>query len=366
MTTLLQASNNWMTRPSDERYLSLLDMQTFKNDQRAHSNARVVTSRALSAAPPNDNKDVVVVGPNGNPIAPTHWSFGQLASLAGAPAGYLRKLPAPVAADCLNYGLQVERQAESVGVLLHQNGGAPALRAATGPAYGRIWDADILHHLIDNVGDGVTGDWRVPGEFGKPVTVTKANTTLYASDRDMFVFLADEKNLIEVPGAGRNGETELLSRGFFVSNSEVGSATLSISTFLYRYVCCNRMVWGARDVDTIKIRHAAHAPDRFIEEVIPALEDYSAGSTRGIIEGVTNAINSRLDDDKVDAFLATRFGGRKVVNAIKTIHQEEEGRPIASLWDAAQGATAYARGFNNQDQRVALERKAGDIIDLAA
>jgi hypothetical protein len=27
------------------------------------------------------------------------------------------------------------------------------------------------------VGDGVTGPWKVPGEFGKDVVVTKANTT---------------------------------------------------------------------------------------------------------------------------------------------------------------------------------------------
>jgi hypothetical protein len=27
------------------------------------------------------------------PIAPTHWSFGQIASLVGAPAAYLRQLP---------------------------------------------------------------------------------------------------------------------------------------------------------------------------------------------------------------------------------------------------------------------------------
>ena len=39
----------------------------------------------------------------------------------------------------------------------------------------------------------------MPGEFGSRVTVTKDNTTLYASDRDMFVFLADEENRIELP-----------------------------------------------------------------------------------------------------------------------------------------------------------------------
>jgi hypothetical protein len=40
----------------------------------------------------------------------------------------------------------------------------------------------------------------VPGEFGQRVAVTKQNTTLYASDRDMFVFLADEEDAARQTG----------------------------------------------------------------------------------------------------------------------------------------------------------------------
>jgi hypothetical protein len=39
------------------------------------------------------------------PLVPTHWSFGQLASLVGAPGTYLRQLPAPLAGINLQYGL---------------------------------------------------------------------------------------------------------------------------------------------------------------------------------------------------------------------------------------------------------------------
>src|SRR5258706_13043324 len=89
------------------------------------------------------------------------------------------------------------------------------LRAATGPAYGRIWDADIVDALVERFGDGVSGHWRVPGEFGERVTVTKANTTLFASDRDMFVFLADEDRRIEVPRR-RNGSGGSMARAVFM------------------------------------------------------------------------------------------------------------------------------------------------------
>lgn len=39
------------------------------------------------------------------PIAPTHWSCGQFASLVGTPAAYLRQRPAPLAGINLRYGL---------------------------------------------------------------------------------------------------------------------------------------------------------------------------------------------------------------------------------------------------------------------
>ena len=35
------------------------------------------------------------------------------------------------------------------------------------------------------------------GEFGKQVEITRDNTTIYGSDRDMFIFLADEENRID-------------------------------------------------------------------------------------------------------------------------------------------------------------------------
>jgi hypothetical protein len=91
-----------------------------------------------------------------------------------------------MSADCINYGLKYKRGIEGVGLLIAKNG-RNELRAATGPRYGRIWNSDVTDALISRFGDGITGTWRVPGEFGKAIIVDKGNTTLYASDRDMFV-----------------------------------------------------------------------------------------------------------------------------------------------------------------------------------
>lgn len=360
---LHQASRQWTTRPADERFTSITELHQHCEHARANSAARVVASRSISCAPvENDPQALVVLGPNGAPVTPTHWAFTQLASRAGAPAGYLRELPGAMAADCINYGLQ-HRDIDDIGILLHKNGRAPELRAVTGPGYGRVWNSVITGALQDHFEDGQT--FKVPGIRGTALdAVTKENTTLFASDRDMFVFLADEEHRIEIPNR-RNGEAGALARGFFMWNSEVGAQTFGVATFLFDYVCANRIVWGAGEYHEIRVRHTASAPERFVQEVKPALLSYANSSARSIEQGIAAARNARLEPDRVGEFLVKRFT-KGQAKAIEAAHMQDEQRPIESLWDCAVGVTAYARELPYQDERVKLEREAGRILDMAA
>ena len=365
MAELIQASKQWASRPADERFTSLDSMLAHFGQIKRNSTQRVVDTRSIGFEPTSNDTDAglkMVRGPNA--VDMTHFSFGQVATLAGAPAGYLRGLPAPLAADCLNCGM-IQRKVEDVGVLLTRGLEDPTqieLRAATGPNYGRVWNHDVTKALVDRFGDGVTGDFRVPGEFGVAVDVNKNNTTLYASDRDMFVFLADETNRIEVPNR-RNGKSGSLARGFFVWNSEVGSATLGVGVFLFDYACMNRIVWGAEGYREIKIRHTSGAPSRFVNEVAPTLIQFANASADPITAAITAAQNKRVDD--VDTFLSKRFGAR-MVDQLKARHVVEENRPIETLWDVTTAVTAIARDIPNQDKRVEMERAGGAILDLVA
>jgi hypothetical protein len=362
--TAMKASHQWATRPADERFLNLPEMARHFETIQDQSRELVVSTRKILARPIGDDfKALEIAGPQDCGYAPSNWAFGQLAGLAEAPANYLRKLPSPMAADCINWGLQKLRNIEDVGLLLHKNGNA-TLRAATGPRYGRIWNAGIVQSLIKQFGDGVSGEWKVPGEFGKDVPVTRDNTTLYAGDRDMFVFLANEKNKIEIPNR-RNGKPGQLSRGFWVSNSEVGSAVFMLGTFLFDFVCMNRIVWGMQEYKEIRIRHTSAAPDRWLEEIQPALISYANSTSESVTTAVAKAQASRLAPDKVEDFLASRFGARMIA-PLMMIHKVEEDRPIETLWDVTVAATAYARSMPNQDTRIEFERKAGDVMQLAA
>jgi hypothetical protein len=256
---------------------------------------------------------------------------------------------------------------EDIGILARKEPGTDLieLAAVTGPRYGRIWNADVAKALRDRFGDGVTGDFTVPGEFGVGLEkVTKANTTIYAGDRDMFVFLADEKHRVSVPNR-RGGKSGELARGFFVWNSEVGARTFGIGTFLFDFVCCNRIVWGAEGYQEITLRHTVSAPERFLEEVSPAIEAYAHKSSDSITTAIEAAQKARIEPEKVDDFLNKRFT-RNQAKAIRLAHLADEDRPIESLWDVTVGATAYARGIKYQDERVDIERKAGAVMALAS
>lgn len=366
MTVLTHASHEWRTRPADERFTSLIDLRDFVQDRHERTRSAVVDTRRLTVRPvAGDVIDgVEILGPNGNPALPSHWAFNQSSQQANFRAGELRKLPAPIVSDILNWQFK-HSQEDGADVRVHlvrRPDGVVDMQAMTSPTYGLIPDFQLADALVSMFGDGINGQWRVPGEFGKEIVVDKNNTTLYAGDRNMFVFLADEKNKVEIPNR-RNGEPGMLSRGFFAWNSEVGSETIGAAFFLFDHACRNRMVWGVENLTEIRIRHTSGAPKRWLEEIQPVLIEYSEGSAQAVVKAIEDARNKRVDDAK--AFLSARFSKQMTADMLR-VHLEDEGHPVENLWDAANAVTGFARSIPYQDDRLVLERKAGEIMKLAA
>jgi hypothetical protein len=370
-----RVSSEWFNRPDDERYLSLTDLHSSVSRRSERSKTRVVKSDAIRLEASRDNPErLVLMLPDAHaPVAPTHWSFGQLANLVGAPATYLRQLPAALAGINLQYGLFTHR-AEQVKMLEIENGRLE-LRAVTGPDYGRIFDHELVEAVQKIAGNGI-GDtrWKVPGVldwstsiYSPNVDIAKDTTTLYASDRDIFVFLVDDLNPIE---AGRlpNGEPDLYFRGFYAWNSEVGSKTLGIASFYLRAVCCNRNLWGVEDFQQITIRHSKYAASRFALEAEPALIQFADSSPLPFINGIKAArerIIARNDDDRVTFLRKRGFSKAETAKIIDAVFIDE-GHPPSSVFDFVQGMTRVARDKQHQDVRLELERKAKKLFELAS
>ncbi|MCZ7935624.1 DUF932 domain-containing protein [Agrobacterium leguminum] len=370
-----RVSSEWFARPDDERFLSLTDLYDTVRSRADRAHARTIESAAIRVEATRDNAErlELLVPGQRQPIAPTHWSYGQLCSLIGAPATYMRQLPAPLAAINLQHGL-LNHRAELVKTLEMDNGRLE-LRAVTGPEYGRIWDHELVSAVMNIAGNG-TGDtmWKVPGVLDwatmthNPfVDITKDTTTLYASDRDVFLFLVDDTHPIE---AGRlpNGEPDLYFRGFYAWNSEVGSKTLGIASFYLRAVCANRNLWGTENFEEITIRHSKFAAQRFAYEAAPALTSFANSSPAPFIAGIKAArerIVARKDDDR-ETFLRRRGFSKGETGKVIEMVLSEEGRPPESIFDFVQGITALARTKTNQDTRLELEGKAKKLLESAS
>jgi hypothetical protein len=361
MSNAQTIAREWASRPTDERYLSLPEMLGVADAQRARARIAKPSVRSLRADH-TASGDLVLKGNEDAEANLTHWAFTQLCQLAGAPSGYVGRLPAELAADCLTHGFSQASEESATKLLIDAADACRTVRAATGEDYGRIWNRDVIRSLMNHVGDGVTGDWRVPGEFGKDVIVTRKNTTLYMSDRDMFIALADEHNRIEVPNR-RDGKTGSLARGIIVSNSEVGARKLRISTLLFDFICCNRQIWGLQSWEEIDLRHTRLAPDKWQDAVLPAIELSLKADLAPMQLQVRAAQRARIGSkDEVIKYLTKHLKLASDVNGAIQAHNEDEGRPIETVWDAVTGTTAYAREQTYQSDRVDLERKAGKMI----
>ena len=370
-----RVSSEWFNRPADERYLSLTDLHNSVKRRSERSKTRIVESEAIRVEASRDNPERLTLMLPGahQPVAPTHWSFGQLASLVGAPASYLRQLPAPLAGINLQYGLTSHR-AEQVKTMEIENGRLE-LRAVTGPDYGRIFDHELVEAVQKIAGNG-TGDtrWKVPGVLDRSTSIynpqadiTKETTTLYASDRDVFLFLVDDLNPIEA-GKLPDGSPDIFFRGFYCWNSEVGARTLGIASFYLRAVCQNRNIWGVEDFEEITIRHSKYAASRFALEAEPALIQFAESSPMPFVNGIKAArerIVARDDEDRAPFLRKRGFSKAETTKIIDTV-LTEEGHPPASMFDFVQGITRVARDKQHQDVRLEIEGRARKLLDLAS
>jgi hypothetical protein len=366
-----RVSSEWFYRPADERFLNLDDLYRSVKGRADAATVRTVRSNAVQVtATREDTESLQLIIPGREePVAPTHWSFGQLCTLVGAPAAYLRQLPAAVAGINLQHGL-IDHKGEMVKTLESDTGGVE-LRAVTGPDYGRIWDHELVAAVRKIAGNGTRDTrWKVPGvldwntmRHNPYVDITKDTTTLYASDRDVFLFLVDDTHPIE---AGRlpNGEPDLYFRGFYCWNSEVGSKTLGIASFFLRGVCQNRNLWGVEGFEEIRIRHSKLAASRFIHEAAPALHNFADSSPAGFIQGIKAArdtIVAKSDDERTGFLTKRGFTKPETAKIIETV-LNEEGRKPESIFDFVQGITAVARQRKNQDRRLDMEAKAQKLM----
>jgi len=344
---LYQANKQWAMRPADERFNSLDGLYNFAASKKKFSSQHIKPLNSISLES-NINGDLTINGDNPKSTV-SNWAFGQLCRQVGAPANYLRTISADLAIDCLHYGLRNNNTKTKVLYREDKNSGNRFASAFTGTKYGRIWDSDVIESLEKSIqGNG----WIAPEDYkGNP-------GGLYASDRDMFIFMVNSDNPVSIANSK-------LGKGFFCWNSETGSQTFGFTTFLYNYICGNHIVWGAEQVRELKIIHKSQAVNRFYNEAIPSINRFveQKNISDSIRASVDKAMNTRIGNNQEEIlnwFKSRDFTKKEVLAGYDSALKE--GESPHQLWGIVQGLTAFARDIPYIDKRVNLERRAGSLL----
>lgn len=375
MTTLTQANKQWATRPADERYTTLDALHDTVTKRWKHSVDDRVSMNNMHL---EVNGDIILVGTRGERAALTHWSAGQLCSRLGVPRDLLTKLDPSTASAVLNDRLPKSIAEGDVHgrqrVLLFDDNGRRVCRAFHGEVYDRVWDSQVTKTLVEYLPQG----WRNPvayaaGKFGAGLEPSG----LYAGDRDMFAFLIDGGDWREdQPNAGSfSVDGEQFNRGFFVWNSEVGAKTFGWTSFMFDVICGNHYVWGARNVEQFKARHAGRGASRGLYAFRRYLEVLNENATQ---EGFAEAVRAAKAEIAVPvkgasaakrietldlAFtkFKSNFTKSEITLALDAMLREEKN-VTGSRYDWLAGFTAVAREMKNADDRSALEVQASKVL----
>lgn len=399
---LHEASHQWATRPEDQRFESYEAMLAATTAFRNKSiESKPVPYRSLRAEA--SNGDIVIVGDTKVPATLGNYAFGQLARSVGAPAEYLRELPATLAAQNLNFGLKQKgenKDAYDARILFHGTPGTDLMaRAINSEIYDRTWNNDVLSSMRPMFSTG----WRVPparpafanqkgtrkataadiipnqGDFGLSISVGDfiAPAGLYASDHDMFAFLVNPERSVK---AGNR----YLMRGVFVRNSEVGDGALVIKMFLLDSVCGNHICWGVSNVHEIRVKHVTGENRRGLGDTLKraltkfkvelrSYESASASETeKQIAQAMAKEIAGNRKDvlDAVFKYARSHSLGSLTYNRLETAydlaetHSDWYGSP-RTVWGMVSGLTEASQQSGWQDQRSEVDQHAAKLMEMS-
>ena len=225
--TAYTAHREWASRPPDERYASVQALYDAARERRLRTEERTIDTADVRTEAIATHA-LALSDADGRLAGLTHWSFEQLAGIAGAPPKYLRSLPAEIASDAINFGL--ERQGRERQQLFADHADPWTVHAITSPRYARVHHDELARRVLDLM--AAHPAWHLPlgykdGEFG----AERVPSGAYLGDRDMFLFLVDGNRDLEDPTDRTHAG---LFRGFILRNSDVGAAALTLDLFLFR------------------------------------------------------------------------------------------------------------------------------------
>jgi hypothetical protein len=288
----------------------------------------------------------------------THYSLGQLAAMAKVPMLVLERLDGDTRAKVMNRCFPRNRRYRTALV------DGERLRCVTSDRYERVWDADV-YEQVDR--------WLLPNGFvpAMPTINTDAQGTnvlgntkpaLFRSDRDAFAFFYGDRS------AGDDGFGGL-RKGMVVFNSEVGAKSFGFSTFYFREMCSNFLVWDATGVRARRARHTG-AVVGMVREFREDLQRIGAVLTTRELDVFERARTTRFVPEGpgereqavqrlIREFRMPEADALEVVDLVRAPENPGE----YTVWGVVNGITTASKALTFASDRADMGALAGSILN---
>jgi hypothetical protein len=339
-TNLTQAHRQLFARPDDERFESLGSLWEFCHRQKQQSTDRWTPPSVLK--PESDGSKLRLTLGSDGAFALNHWSFSQLCTMCGVSRDTLNRLSPDTASRALSETLPGGTKPLQILSTDH------SIRSIHGVTYSRLWSADLVTVLREFAVD-----------FQPPPRGYNGATGLYAGEQDLFCFMIDPAGWAEIGG-------QSFAPGFFAWNSEVGKATVGISTFWFQQICQNHIIWDATEIVEFTRKHTGKVHESLgeIRRIVEALVEKRDARRDGFAALMKKAMESALgDSDEVQKLLSkSGFSRQLAARAVELAQQTQTRFTIFSVVDAL---TQLARELPNAGERTDADQKASKLLALA-
>jgi hypothetical protein len=256
---LNEASSNLFNRPPDEHFGSMQEIMDHATNAMNRSREVVVDQDKLYFCNTHNDIGLVVDQDDTGMVFPNNYMLTQFATEAGIPMKSLNRLSEDGDLDLTVKVLNklMARQGDERKLFIEsQNDAGDIGRSVNGTGYTRLYDAVAL---------GEVNRWLLP--VGYIPALPTMNTdeqqnnimgnnkpALFRGDRDTFCFFyhSDDSPSDDLGG---------MRQGIMVWNSEVGAKSFGWSTFYFRDMCANFLIWGASNQQTRKFVHRGNIWD---------------------------------------------------------------------------------------------------------
>jgi hypothetical protein len=232
----------------------------------------------------------------GEPLPLRELAFSQLAQKIGAPAPYLRELPAKLQMACVNYGLARREGA----ALLRLAGGE--VRAVLSDRYAAADDAlllDIVSDCLDRT--GYRHDVMVRAAGVGPHTVLR----------------------LTLPGEGVPVKVDdVIEHGIDLGNSELGLRSVQVTPVTHRLICTNGMrAW--RSQAAVRMRHIGD-PERLRDQIADAIP-VAFAEARGDLDKWKRAVDVLVDNalEEIESLRGFGLSGAEVRAVGQTLVEDQ-------------------------------------------